>query len=88
MKDGVNFDKHGRRQAEASGSIRQCEEHARLGEQDQKEWLNNEKLAIENKKKESPFLSRREKFKNEFLRRIVPWEKITVSWETFPYFVQ
>uniref|UniRef100_A0A7C9EDC7 Uncharacterized protein n=1 Tax=Opuntia streptacantha TaxID=393608 RepID=A0A7C9EDC7_OPUST len=87
MKDGVNFDKHGRRPVEASGSIRQCEEHARLGEQDQKEWLNNEKLAIENKKKESPFLSRREKFKNEFLRRIVPWEKITVSWETFPYFV-
>lgn len=87
VKDGVNFDNHGSRQVEAIGSMRQCEEHARLGEQDQKEWLNNEKLAIENKKKESPFLSRREKFKNEFLRRIVPWEKITVSWETFPYFV-
>lgn len=87
VKDGVNFDNHGSRQVEVGGGIRQCEEHARLGEQDQKEWLNNEKLAIENKKKESPFLSRREKFKNEFLRRIVPWEKITVSWETFPYFV-
>lgn len=62
--------------------------HARLGEQDQKEWLRNEKLAIESKKKDPPFLSRREKFKNEFLRRIVPWEKISVSWETFPYYIK
>ncbi|KAF8021727.1 hypothetical protein BT93_G2005 [Corymbia citriodora subsp. variegata] len=61
--------------------------HATLGERDQKEWLHNEKLAIENKKKDPPFLSRREKFKNEFLRRIVPWEKISVSWETFPYYI-
>ncbi|GFP92354.1 ATPase family aaa domain-containing protein 1-a [Phtheirospermum japonicum] len=61
--------------------------HARLGEQDQKEWLRNETLAIENKKKESPFLTRRERFRNEFLRRIVPWEKITVSWDTFPYYL-
>ncbi|WCJ40037.1 P-loop containing nucleoside triphosphate hydrolases superfamily protein [Euphorbia peplus] len=61
--------------------------HARLAEQDQKEWLNNEKLALENQKKESPFLSRRERFKNEFLRRIVPWERIHVSWENFPYYV-
>lgn len=87
MKDDINFDKHGGRKVESGGGIRQGDEHARLGEQDQKEWLNNEKLAIENKKKESPFLSKREKFKNEFLRRIVPWDKITVSWETFPYFV-
>lgn len=62
--------------------------HARLGEQDQKDWLHNEKITIENKRKEYPFLSRREKFKKEFLRRIVPWEKITVSWKTFPYFLQ
>ncbi|KAL3642364.1 hypothetical protein CASFOL_013179 [Castilleja foliolosa] len=61
--------------------------HARLGEQDQKEWLLTEALAIENKKKESPFLTRRERFRNEFLRRIVPWEKMTVSWETFPYYL-
>jgi ATP-dependent 26S proteasome regulatory subunit len=61
--------------------------HARLGEQDQKEWLRNEKLAIESKKKESPFLTKRERFKNEFLRRIVPPEKLTVSWETFPYHI-
>ncbi|KAK9165698.1 hypothetical protein Scep_000889 [Stephania cephalantha] len=61
--------------------------HARLGEQDQMEWMSNEKLSIETKKKESPFLSRRERFKNEFLRRVVPWEKISISWETFPYYI-
>ncbi|KAK9130046.1 hypothetical protein Sjap_010533 [Stephania japonica] len=61
--------------------------HARLGEQDQMEWMSNEKSSIETKKKESPFLSRRERFKNEFLRRVVPWEKISVSWETFPYYI-
>ncbi|KAI3694069.1 hypothetical protein L1987_77028 [Smallanthus sonchifolius] len=61
--------------------------HARLGDQDQKEWLINEKLAIESKRKESPFLTKRQRFKNEFLRRIVPWEKQTVSWDTFPYYV-
>ncbi|KAK4743027.1 hypothetical protein SAY87_001028 [Trapa incisa] len=64
-----------------------CDAHARLGEQDQKEWLYNEKVALENKEREMPFLSRREKFKNEFLRRVVPWEKITVSWDTFPYYI-
>lgn len=61
--------------------------HARLGEQDQKEWLINEKLAIESKRKESPFLTKRQRFKNEFLRRIIPWEKQTVSWDTFPYYI-
>lgn len=87
VKDGVNFDKSGKPRTETREDIQHLDQHARLGEQDQKEWLNNEKLAIENKKKESPFLSRQEKFKNEFLRRIVPWEKITVSWGTFPYYV-
>lgn len=62
--------------------------HAQLGEQDQKEWLINEKLAIESKRKESPFLARRERYRNEFLRRVVPWEKITVTWKTFPYYLQ
>ncbi|KAI3787329.1 hypothetical protein L1987_41721 [Smallanthus sonchifolius] len=61
--------------------------HARLGDQDQKEWLINEKLAIESKRKESPFLTKRQRFKNDFLRRIIPWEKQTVSWDTFPYYV-
>lgn len=62
--------------------------HACLGEHDQIEWLKNEKLAIENRKKESPFITRRERIKNEISRRIVPWEKITVSWDTFPYYLQ
>nr|GMD34202.1 Spastin like [Ipomoea batatas] len=66
---------------------RHCDGHAELGELEQKEWLCNEKLSIDSKKKESPFLPRRERFKNEFLRRIVPWEKIAVSWDTFPYYV-
>lgn len=88
VRDGVNFDTSGAQRTEAREDTRQSDPHARLGEQDQKEWLNNEKLAMENKRKESPFLSRKEKFKNEFLRRIVPWEKITVSWETFPYYVE
>ncbi|KAL0719142.1 hypothetical protein Bca4012_068466 [Brassica carinata] len=61
--------------------------HAQLGEQDQIEWLNSEKLASECKKKESPLLSRRERFKEEFLRRVQPWEKIQLSWETFPYYI-
>ncbi|XP_057963442.1 uncharacterized protein LOC131154585 isoform X2 [Malania oleifera] len=87
VKDGANFDKGKIKQGKLREDVRHCNEHAILGEQDQKEWLNNEKLAIESKKRESPFLSRREKLKNEFLRRVVPWEKITVTWETFPYYI-
>ncbi|ESQ30464.1 hypothetical protein EUTSA_v10011206mg [Eutrema salsugineum] len=60
--------------------------HAQLGEQDQIDWLNNEKLASESKK-ESPFLNKRERLKNEFLRRVQPWETIQLSWESFPYYV-
>lgn len=86
-KDG-NDPKIGEVVKDKNGDMRHCDAHAQLGWQDQKEWLNNEKLAIESKKKESPFLSRRERFKNGFLRCIVPWEKITVSWDTFPYYIQ
>ncbi|KAK4360197.1 hypothetical protein RND71_019149 [Anisodus tanguticus] len=68
-------------------NVRHCDAHSQLGEQEQKEWLRNEELSIESKKKESPFLSRRERFKNEFLRRVVPWEKIALSWDTFPYYI-
>ncbi|KAJ0038151.1 hypothetical protein Pint_23181 [Pistacia integerrima] len=67
--------------------VKHCDSHAQLGEQEQKEWLRNEKLTIERKKKESPFLTRRERFKTEFSRRVVPWEKINISWETFPYYI-
>lgn len=88
VKDGANFAKGNNWQETAKEDIRNCDAHARLGEQDQKEWLINEKLSMESRKKDSPFLTRRDRFKNEFLRRIIPWEKITVSWETFPYYIQ
>ncbi|TYI51146.1 hypothetical protein E1A91_D12G155500v1 [Gossypium mustelinum] len=87
VNDGANFDKGKTRREKFGNDVKPCDVHAQLGEQDQKEWLNNEKLSIESKKKESPFLTRREKFKNEFLRRVVPWQKIHVSWETFPYYI-
>ncbi|WJX51183.1 hypothetical protein P8452_37398 [Trifolium repens] len=87
VNDGANFDK-GKNQIDKSGEDVKCSNaHARLGVQDQEEWLNNEKLAVESKRKESPFLTRKDKFKNEFLRRIVPWEKINISWDTFPYHI-
>ncbi|KAJ4886949.1 P-loop containing nucleoside triphosphate hydrolases superfamily protein [Raphanus sativus] len=72
--------------AKESG-VGHLDSHAQLGEQDQIEWLNSEKLASECKKKESPLLSRRERFRDEFLRRVQPWEKIQLSWETFPYYI-
>ncbi|OVA17037.1 AAA+ ATPase domain [Macleaya cordata] len=87
VKDATNFDKGKTRREKVTADVKHCDAHARLGEQDQKEWLNNEKLSMESKKRESPFLSRRERFKREFLRKVVPWEKITVSWETFPYYI-
>ncbi|KAF3772240.1 MSP1 protein [Nymphaea thermarum] len=59
--------------------------HARLCEQDQQDWLKNERLFYDSKKRESPFLTRRQRFKNEFMRRLIPWEKISVTWDNFPY---
>ncbi|GMH10907.1 hypothetical protein Nepgr_012748 [Nepenthes gracilis] len=87
VKDGENLDKRKIKQGEAREDLWKCDEHALLGELDQKEWLNNERMAIESKRKESPFLGKREKLKNEFMRRVIPWEKITFSLETFPYYV-
>ncbi|KAL1362040.1 hypothetical protein HN51_010333 [Arachis hypogaea] len=87
VKDGANIDKGKNQKEKFDKDVKYCNEHARLGEQDQAEWLHNEKLGIESKKKESPFLTRRDKFRNEFLRRIVPWEKINISWDSFPYHV-
>ncbi|KAK1289196.1 hypothetical protein QJS10_CPB18g01323 [Acorus calamus] len=72
---------------EAQADVRLCDEHARLGVLDQQDWIANERLFIEGKKKESPFLTRKERFKNDFLRRVVPWEKITVSLDSFPYHI-
>ncbi|XP_012081406.1 uncharacterized protein LOC105641469 isoform X2 [Jatropha curcas] len=87
VKDGNNFDNGKASKRTVNGEAIDSDAHAWLAEQDQKEWLNNEKFTIESKNKESPFLTTRDRFKNEFLRRIVPWEKIHVSWETFPYYV-
>ncbi|XP_021910595.1 uncharacterized protein LOC110824321 isoform X2 [Carica papaya] len=88
VNNDPNFDKGKTRREKVREDLKHFSDaHARLGEQDQKEWLNNEKLALDSKKKESPFLTRREKFKNEFARRILPWQKIHVSWETFPYYI-
>ncbi|PON60932.1 Spastin [Parasponia andersonii] len=87
VKDGANLAEGNNWQETAKEDVRNCDAHARLGEQDQKEWLINEKLSMECRKKDSPFLTRRDKFKNEFLRRVIPWEKITVSWDTFPYYI-
>ncbi|BBG94688.1 P-loop containing nucleoside triphosphate hydrolases superfamily protein [Prunus dulcis] len=87
VKSDADVDKGKTSQEKAGEDARHFDAHALLGEQDQKEWLNSQKLTNDSKKKESPFLTRREKFKNEFSRRIVPWEKITVSWDTFPYYI-
>ncbi|KAL2329131.1 hypothetical protein Fmac_022558 [Flemingia macrophylla] len=87
VNDGANFDKGGNQKEKFGKNVEHCNAHTRLGEQEQEEWLNNEKLSIESKKRESPFLTRRDKFKNEFLRRIIPWEKINISWDTFPYHI-
>lgn len=91
VDDGANFDKGEKgktRREKVREDAKNKDAHARLGEHEQKEWLNNEKAAIESKKRESPFLTRRERFKNEFSRRIVPWEKINISWDTFPYYIK
>ncbi|TVU28518.1 hypothetical protein EJB05_20039 [Eragrostis curvula] len=72
--------------AESSGRCFE-KEHARLGERDQQEWLSGERFLTGCKQRESPFLTKRERFRNEFLRRLVPWEKATLSWQNFPYYV-
>ncbi|TKY67733.1 MSP1 protein [Spatholobus suberectus] len=87
VNDGATFDKGQNQQEKFGKGVKHCNAHARLEEQEQEEWLNNEKLAIEIKKRESPFLTRRDKFKNEFMRRIIPWEKINISWDRFPYHI-
>ncbi|XP_068641242.1 uncharacterized protein [Aristolochia californica] len=85
--DSANVDKGRTRKEKVRADVKHGDEHARLGEQDQQDWLKKEKLSFESRKRESPFLTKRERFKNEFLRRVVPWEKITVSWDTFPYYI-
>uniref|UniRef100_A0A0E0NL01 AAA+ ATPase domain-containing protein n=2 Tax=Oryza TaxID=4527 RepID=A0A0E0NL01_ORYRU len=75
--------------AAAEGSSGRCseQEHAKLGERDQQEWLSGERFLTDCKRRESPFLTRRERFRNEFMRRVVPWEKGNLTWQNFPYYV-
>lgn len=87
VNDGANLVKGQNEQDKFGKDVKHCNSHTQLGEQEQEEWLNNEKLAIESKKRESPFLTRRDRFKNEFMRRIIPWEKLNISWDTFPYHI-
>uniref|UniRef100_A0ACD5ZLA5 Uncharacterized protein n=1 Tax=Avena sativa TaxID=4498 RepID=A0ACD5ZLA5_AVESA len=70
-----------------SGSGSSQQEHARLGEKDQQEWLSGERFLTGCKRRESPFLTKRERFRNEFLRRVVPWQKSSLTWSNFPYYV-
>ena len=74
----------------AAGSSGRCieQEHARLGERDQQEWLSGERFLTGCKRRESPFLTRRDRFRNQFLSRVVPWDKTGVSWNSFPYYVE
>lgn len=88
VKDATNFDKESTSKEETFSDSNRCNEHAWLGEQDQLDWLNCEKLSIDSKRKECPFLTKRERFKNEFMRRVVPWDKIKVSWDKFPYHIR
>jgi len=71
-----------------SSSSSSEQEHARLGERDQKEWLSGERFVTGCRRRESPFLTKRERFRDQFLRRVVPWEKATLSWRSFPYYVE
>ncbi|GAA0138911.1 hypothetical protein LIER_00564 [Lithospermum erythrorhizon] len=88
LKDGVNIDKGGKHQNESKrAGVTPPDPHARLGVEDQQEWLRTEKLVIERKKKESPLLTKKERFAKEFLQHVVPWEKISLSLEMFPYYV-
>ncbi|KAJ4813991.1 P-loop containing nucleoside triphosphate hydrolases superfamily protein [Rhynchospora pubera] len=87
VKDGVNEDKFKGGKEEIQAGRGFANQHARLGEQDQQEWLSGERFFVDSKRTESPFLSKRQKFKNEFLRRVIPWEKINLSLDTFPYYL-
>jgi hypothetical protein len=71
-----------------SGSGSREQEHARLGERDQQEWLSGEGFLTGCKRRESPFLTKRDRFRKEFLRRAVPWDKTGISWNSFPYYVE
>lgn len=85
-EENLSKEKTGKEKSVLGGGVNRFDSHAQLGKQDQIDWLNNEKLASESKK-ESPFLNKRERLKNEFSRRIQPWETIQLSFESFPYYL-
>lgn len=87
IQEEITYDEKKLKKEEVKLDAKNSNEHARLGEQDQKEWIDSERLSFDSKHNDSPFLSRRDRFKNEFKRRIVPWEKIQVSFKNFPYFI-
>ncbi|XP_042395748.1 uncharacterized protein LOC121986044 isoform X2 [Zingiber officinale] len=88
VKSATSFDKEKVSKEESISDSRRHVEHAWLGEQDQLDWLSCEKMSIDSQIKESLFLTKRQRFKNEFMRRVVPWEKIKVSWDKFPYHIR
>ncbi|XP_074590357.1 uncharacterized protein LOC141846248 isoform X2 [Curcuma longa] len=88
VKSATGFDKEKVSKEEAISDSNHCNEHAWLGEQDQLDWLSCEKLSIDSQIKGSPLLTKRQRFKKEFMRRVVPWEKIRVSWDKFPYHIR
>ncbi|XP_042391032.1 spastin-like isoform X2 [Zingiber officinale] len=88
VKSATSFDKEKVSKEESISVSRRHAEHAWLGEQDQLDWLSCEKMSIDSQIKESLFLTKRQRFKNEFMRRVVPWEKIKVSWDKFPYHIR
>ncbi|XP_042458442.1 uncharacterized protein LOC122042399 isoform X2 [Zingiber officinale] len=88
VKSVTGFDKEKVSKEEAISDSNHCNEHASLGEQDQLDWLSCEKLSIDSQIKGSPLLTKRQRFKKEFMRRVVPWEKIRVSWDKFPYHIR
>ena len=88
VEDAVNGDKSEGIKEDIPVGRGFANEHARLGEQDQQEWLTGERFFIDSNKKESPFLSKRQRLKNEILRRVIPWEKINLSLDNFPYYLK
>ncbi|KAL7115264.1 hypothetical protein ACP275_04G173600 [Erythranthe tilingii] len=69
-------------------SRRSCVVRSFVSDQDRTVKVETEKCCVpDNEKKKSPFLTRGEIFREEFLKRVVPWEEITESLDTFPYYI-
>lgn len=88
VENSSSVDEGGIRRGKKLTQAQYCEEHARLGEQDQRDWLNNGIFSFDNQKNDVMFLTKREKFKVELLKSVIPWQKIPISWDTFPYLIR